>query len=527
MKEQANIYKNAVLRQKKTKEVDIKSSKFIYSHDREFTGITYNCLGIDFKELTEYKQLDIDDAISYIVNKITLLTNEQSGGIGIINIDDILAPYCEEIALDVLVKKIQRLFATLNLPLRNGYEKAYVTFNFGLNTSNSGRKVILAFLKAFESGDLLTKRAFIFPNLVFKIKEGINKSPENKNYDLFLEATKVTSLRMNPTYFNCDNPITDGISASKLGIMGCRTLMGRNIYDEHGAVNRGNIATVSINLPLIANESKNETEFFDKLNNVCNEAKEVLLKKYNLLLENDISNFEFILKNNLFVNSSRAVESESIHEAFKHGSLSLGFLGLFDCISILKKSDMSLEMIKNSLTLAENIMEKMKKLTEEWTETYKLNFSLIAVAGESLCHKFAKNNEVETKDFYTNSFHIPVYIPVSAFEKLEIESLFSRYCNGGSISYIELDAPVLMNKSAIASIILHGIDLGLTYMGINFPLDYCLDCGTTQIFKTNSCSNCSSENIEKIRRVSGYLSTQSSLADGKKQEEKMRVIHKK
>lgn len=529
-KEQANLYNNAatrVLRKEGLSSLEI-LNKNIHNHDSEYTGISYNCLGVSFKEkLIELKKqnnnLDVEDIINYIFNQIIFLTNEQSGGIGILNIDYDLEMFCGDIQLEELIKIIRRFFNNLNLPLRNGYEKAYVTFNLGLSTSEAGRKVSLAFLKAFRLGNLLNNEPFIFPNIVFKLKEGINKNPCDRNYDLFQEAVNVTSLRMNPTYFNCDSLLIKNIDCKKLGIMGCRTLLGNNIYKYDGAQNRGNIATVSINLPSIALNSKNEDDFINKLIETCNESKEILLKKYKYLLNNNVENFSYILKNELFYESKEALEKKDLNICFKHGTLSIGFIGLFDCISNLRKKELNLDFIENSLELAEKILKIMRGLTDLWSKNYKLNFSLIATAGESLCYKFAKNDV--TKEYYTNSFHVPVYIPISPFRKLEIESVFSKYCNGGSISYVEFETPILNNSLAITDILIFAINLGLTYIGINFPLDYCSDCKTTSVFENDSCSCCNGKNITKLRRVSGYLTTKETLRNGKKQEEKARIAH--
>lgn len=466
---------------------------------------------------------DIYDAFDYIFRLITMLTNEQSGGIGFINIDEDLSMFCEEIEEKRLIKIVRRFFKDLNLPLRNGYEKAYVSFNLGLSQSDAGRKACKAFLKAFLKGDLETKEPFIFPNIIFKVKKGINKEEGDRNYDLFIEALEVTSQRMNPTYFNCDSFELRGLDEEKIGIMGCRTLLGRNLYGIDGAVKRGNIATVSINLPRIARKSKNEEEFFYLLEEVCSKAKKLLLKRYNLLLENRVENFNYILKNDLFCGAKEALKFKDLKECFKHGTLSIGFIGLFDAIGYLKKEKIDLEMIENSLDLAEKIMKKMRSLTDIYSKENRLNFSLIATAGESLCYKFAKDDL--TKEYYTNSFHVPVYISISPFRKMEIESMFSKYCNGGSISYVEFETPILNNISAVEDIVKFGINLGEQYIGINFPLDYCKNCHTTSVFKGESCSVCGSKELVKLRRVSGYLSLKETLKNGKKQEEADRIAH--
>lgn len=526
---QANANVNAAYRILKNEEFknQLHEKRYIHIHDKEYTGVSYNCIGIELKEkLNELKEklceLEVDDALNYIFQVIVNLTNDQSGGIGFINIDSDLAEFVGKISEEKLITKIRRLYQNLNLPLRNGYEKAYVSFNLGLDTSENGRKVTRCFLKAFEYGEVLTGLPFVFPNIIFKIKKGINFDFYDKNYDLFLLATKVTGKRMNPTYFNCDSILVRDINEKKVGIMGCRTLVAKNVNGEEGSLKRGNIASISINLPKIAKESNNLDDFYKRLNEVCEKSKDILIQKYEILCRLEINNFKYILENNFYKNSDEAIINNSMEKSFRNGTLSIGFIGLFDCVSYLINEKISLEMIENNLELSKEILKFMRKLTNEWTKKYSLNFSVLATPGEGISGRFCEDEE--TKEFYTNSFHIPVYLDLDTFKKIELESKFVEYCNGGSISYVEFSTPILNNSEAITDVIKYGISNGINYLGINFPLDYCENCKTTGIFE-ESCNCCGSTEIKKLRRVSGYLSYKETLKGGKKAEEKLRKAH--
>lgn len=524
--EQANLFNNASYRVRGNKKIinKLHEEKYIHIHDREYDGVTYNCLGINFKK-QDYSNLSKDEILELNLEKlfeeIVFLTNEQSGGIGYINIDSDLAPIFEEIFIEKGINSVRRLFKRLNLPLRNGYERAYITFNLGLDTSVGGRKVIEIFLRALELGDIETGEPFIFPNIVFKIKKGINFSKEDKNFDMLKLALEVSGKRMNPTYFNCDSIYLENEDSEKLGIMGCRTLLLKNQNGERGAVNRGNIASISINLPKIAKESEDESEFFKRLGEICEECKLVLLEKYRKLCSLNIENFNYIIENKLYL----GYENRNLKDIFSNGTLSIGFIGLYDCISFLKKEKITYKFIVENIELGEKILKYIRDLTESWSEEYCLNFSLLASSGEGISGRFVE--EDDENEFYTNSFHVPVYLDINPFEKLEIEAKYLKYCNGGEISYVEFSTPILINKEAIFDIISYGVKLNHIYMGINFPLDYCLDCKATGIFPDENCSKCGSKNIRRLRRVSGYLSLRENLSKGKRAEEKRRVAHLK
>lgn len=499
--------------------------KYIHIHDSEYSDISYNCLGISYKERLEKfinklnEEFEFEDILNYILKDIITLTNLQSGGIGILNLDLDLEKYIGNLSEKELIKNFRRFFEVLNTDLRKGTEKAYTTFNIGLSTSSQGRMITKSILKAYLAGNIGDSRPFIFPNIVFKLKEGINKKIGDINYDLFELAMIVSSKRMNPTYFNCDAIHVKNIPMDKVGIMGCRTLMAKNKYGDMGGEKRGNIACVTINLPKLAENIKSEDDLFKNLEKYLELSKKSLLERFKLLEKVQIENFKYIIDNEMYLET----EKNQIYEIFKNGSLSIGFIGLFDCISKLKNEEITKQMIYANLELAEKIVSFMKDKIDEYSEIENFNFSLLATSGEGISGRFAENEKI--KKYYTNSYHVPVYIDINPFEKLEIESKFSKYCSGGSISYIEYSAPILYNYKSIEDILNYGLEKGIIYLGINFPLDFCRSCSEVSIFEENACSKCGSNDIIRLRRVSGYLSEKDTLKTGKKEEERERKSH--
>lgn len=498
---------------------------YLHIHDLEYTGISHNCIGINLKTLLEKKfsrfmeNLKTSDLMDEMLEIFLTLSNEQSGGIGIMNIDEDLAPYVENISHEELTSEFRSFFKRLNLNLRKGFEKAYITFNMGLNTENGGRKVTSSMLKAFQEGEPLTGVPFLFPNLVFKIKDGINRKDGDLNYDLLQLAAEVSSTRMNPTYYNCDILEKSHIPSNLQGIMGCRTLLGSNRHGRSGGEFRGNIAALSLNLPKIASESQSREEFFEKLDSLSEISREILMERYRLLCNLSLENFRYIRKNGFYLNS----DSTDTEGMLKNGTLSLGFIGVFDALAKLEKSSIDITFVKNHMGEAEEILKFMRDKTDMWSEKYQVNFSLLASSGEGISGKFAKDDP--ENEFYTNSFHLPVYCNTGIFEKISLESKLSQYCNGGSISYVELSAQASGNPQSILDIVEYGMMSGCTYLGVNFKLDICNCCTHEGSFKDENCPNCTSEDIVKIRRVSGYLSNKDSFKLGKREEELARIAH--
>ena len=280
-------------------------------HDLEYYDITYNCIGISVDDLIGNHSRSFQNMICALHRSIVELTNAQSGGIGFINFDSDIASYISNESDDEIIEVFHEFFLDLNMNTRKGCEKPYVTFNFGLDTSVNGRRV----------GFLLLK-AFIFPNIVFKIKSGINLEKDTVNYDLYQRALSVTAQRMIPTYFNCDSVSNSSYASESIGIMGCRTRVVTNINGKEGSLNRGNVACATLNLVQMAYESNgNMKKFYGLLDENLEAAKELLIHRLNTLSKNEI--FEEYYEKNYYLDS----EKHNAFEMLKNGTLSIGFIG--------------------------------------------------------------------------------------------------------------------------------------------------------------------------------------------------------
>ena len=486
-------------------------------HDLEFYDTTYNCLGLRVSDLIGSSKLSLFTACRRLYREIITLTNEQSGGIGFINFDEDMSYYITNETDEEIAEQIKELFHDLNVYVRKGCEKAYITLNFGLDTTENGRRFNKIMLKQYSLGDSDGK-PFIFPNLVFKMKSAINSEIGSFNYDIFEQSCETTARCMIPTYFNCDSTINENIDPSLIGIMGCRTRVADNLFGNSTSLNRGNIASVTINLIQIALESNNEINVFKhKLSEIMEDSKKLLLNRFNVLCNS--SNLTYLKENALYLNSDKEFNTDM----FKNGTLSIGFIGLWDDLSILVNNEITGDYILSEHNnLAYEIVSFMRNKVDQFLREKNLNFSLLASSAEGVCGNFPKYDKVKyknynhiiDKDYYTNSFHVPVSTDISCFEKIIAESSFHKLCNGGAITYIELNEIPNENVGAIKDLIHFAKNEDCSYFGINFPLDQCCECGYIGEINQN-CPNCSSDKILKLRRVSGYLSDVNNFTNGK------------
>lgn len=501
--------------------------RLIHMHDLEFYDTTYNCIGVNVAKLIGDEEMTFCKAIRRLNRAIISLTNVQAGGIGLLDFDNDMALYVKEESIEELSREFRELYMDLNTYCRKGCEKAYVTFNFGLGYSDKARKVGFAMLKAYESGDEYGK-PFIFPNLVFKMKKSINVAEGTENHNLYLESLASTSRRMVPTYFNCDSLSNEQADPTKIGIMGCRTRVVDNLYGEMSGLNRGNVACVTINLVQIAYQSEGNMDIFlDSLRNVMNDAKESLVYRYNTLLEK--ADFTEVFRLKIY----KDVESRDANLIFRNGTLSIGFIGLWDALSVVHSKEWNyIEKMGEYLEEALQIVRFMRTMVNDYTKESRLNFSLLASAAEGVTGNFAKYDamnkgkgmSVAEKGYYTNSFHIPVSIEADYTEKIRFEGKFHHLCNGGSITYIELEEMPSGNIDAVREIVEYAYNNDCNYIGINFPLDNCCDCDYVGRI-SNKCPICESPNIRRLRRVSGYLAEVNKFVRGKSIELQDRTIH--
>lgn len=503
--------------------------RLCHMHDLEFYDTTYNCIGISAQDLLGDRQYTFKAAIRKLNREIISLTNIQAGGIGFLNFDLDMAKYVSNESIDDLAEELRELFFDLNMYSRKGCEKAYVTFNFGLNPTEEGRKVSFALLKAHSMGDE-SGNPFVFPNMVFKLSKNINVDNGTTNHDLYMAALKSTSKRMVPTYFNCDSESNRNADPNKIGIMGCRTRVVDNVYGEKSGLKRGNVACVTLNLVQMAYSSVGNIEqFIEQIKKAMDDAKESLMCRYRTLMSN--ADFTEVYKRKIY----KDAEHMDANIAFRNGTLSIGFIGLWDALSVIfNRKWNQISDMEEYLDDAFHIIYVMREITDSYIKETGMNFSLLASAAEGVSGNFAsydaehlgKGMDVAEKGYYSNSFHVPVNVEADFVEKIQFEGRFHHLCNGGSITYIELEEMPEGNIEAVREIVEFAYENDCNYIGLNFPMDNCNECGFVGRI-TCSCPKCESTNIRRLRRVSGYLAEVDRFVKGKRFELLDRLYHDK
>lgn len=451
---------------------------------------------------------------------VCTVQHRQSGGVGSANFDREMAEALVAAGVEptrenamAFGEQATLLFTWLSTQrLRYARENFYVTLNMGLDTSAWGRIVTHESIAAFAALPVDYTR----PNLVFKVKADINGREGAPNYDLFLEACDCTTKKMVPTYLLLDAEPNRECDPFKINIMGCRTRVYANRNGDVGSVGRGNIAALSLNLPRVALETRELPKFFSLLRERMDAAKRVLLLRAEALKKSPFA---------MEMAESGVWAAKNVEEMCRQGTYSIGFIGLAETIEILGGGNVASDA--KARELGRRILAFMRGETDKYTAATGLNFSLLASAGEGISGRFPKMDAERfpeagcwKKGFYTNSFHMPVDSGASVFDKLAFEGPFHRYANGGSISYVELREAPIGNPECVADIVLDATAQGVSYLGVNYPLDVCNECGTRGTF--DACPHCGSKNIKRIRRVSGYLETLDEFSVGKKAEERNR-----
>ena len=512
-------------------------------HDLDYYGKTLNCLQIDLKRLlkegfnTGYGYIRPPRRITSAVAQAAIILqsnqNDMFGGQSFPHFDktmaDIIRNMKETPGEDEIFQAMEGLVYNLNtMHSRAGAQVPFSSINLGTDTTKEGCMVTRAILKAFEKG-LGRGESPIFPNLVFRLKKGINFEPQDPNYDLFKQAIKVTSKRMNPTFSFMDSSVNKPY-ADEVSYMGCRTRTIGNRHGEEISIGRGNIAPVTLNLPRLALDTKNENLFFVEMDRLLRLAVQQLVHRFEVIGNLRVKDLPFLMGQRLYMGSETLEPDDNIREAVKHGTLAIGFIGLAETLILLMNKHHGED--KEALTIGLKIIEHMRKRVDQFAEEYDLNMVLYATPAEGLSGRFiALDKEkygiisgVTDKEYYTNSYHVPVNYEISLFDKLTIEGKFHKYCNAGHISYVELPSPPLHNGSAVEKIIRHMSDSDIGYGGINFPIDECRFCGFSNIIP-NKCPECGSLSIRRIRRITGYLSTEDRFNFAKSAELKARKTH--
>ncbi|MDE6775408.1 MAG: anaerobic ribonucleoside triphosphate reductase, partial [Ruminococcus sp.] len=367
---------------------------------------------------------------------------------------------------------------------RAGAQTPFSSINYGTDTSPEGRMVIKNVLLAQEAG-LGNGETPIFPIHIFKVKEGINYNVDDPNYDLFKLACRVSAKRLFPNFSFIDAPFNlqyyeSGNPDTEIAYMGCRTRVIGNNYDKSKEIvtGRGNLSFTSINLPRIAIESNHNVGlFFDKLEEMMDLAIEQLIHRYHIQAQKRVRNFPFLMGQGIWIDSDKLSPDDTIGEILKHGTLSVGFIGLAETLKALIGKHHGEDEDARELGL--EIITAMRTRLDIESKRTGLNFSLLATPAEGLSGRFVRMDAkkygiiegVTDRDYYTNSFHVPVYYPISAFEKIQIEAPYHELTNAGHISYIELDGNPLENLGALEKIVRCMKESGMGYGAINHPVD--------------------------------------------------------
>ena len=427
---------------------------------------------------------------------------------------------------------------------RAGAQVPFSSINYGTDTSPEGRLVMESVMLATEAG-LGNGETPIFPIQIFKVKEGVNYNPEDPNYDLFKLACKVSAKRLFPNFSFLDAPFNKqyyvaGRPETECAYMGCRTRVIGNVYDPTREIvyGRGNLSFTSINLPRLAIKAKGDVDlFFELLDHMIDLAMGQLMERFKIQSQKKVRNFPFLMGQGIWLDSEKLGPDDTIEEVIKHGTLTVGFIGLAECLKALIGVHHGESAEAQNLGL--EIIGYMRKRMDEQARKTGLNWSVIATPAEGLSGRFVRIDRekygsipgVTDRDYYTNSFHIPVYYPSNAFEKIRLEAPYHELTNGGHISYIELDGDPLKNLDAFEKVVRCMKENGIGYGSINHPVDRDPCCGYTGIID-NECPQCHRKEgegdvgFERIRRITGYLvGTMDHWNNAKAAEEKDRVKH--
>ena len=425
---------------------------------------------------------------------------------------------------------------------RAGAQIPFSSINYGTDTSPEGRLVSKNLLLATEAG-LGNGETPIFPIHIFKVKEGINYNSEDPNYDLFKLACRVSAKRLFPNFSFMDAPYNlkyykPGHPETEIAYMGCRTRVIGNSYDPSKEIiyGRGNLSFTTVNLPRIALRSnKNINIFFEELDKKIDLVIDQLYERYKIQAAKKVKNFPFLMGQGVWIGSKNLGWDDEIGEVLKHGTLTMGFIGLAECLKALTGNHHGESESAQNLGL--EIIGYMRKRMDMASKKYGLNYTLIATPAEGTSGRFVKYDKkaygeiegVTDREYYTNSFHVPVYHKINAIEKIRLEAPYHELTNAGHITYVELDGDPSQNLEAFEKVIRAMKESGIGYGSINHPVDRDPVCGYTGIIG-DTCPKCGREeddrHFERIRRITGYLvGTLERFNDAKKAEVRDRVKH--
>lgn len=427
---------------------------------------------------------------------------------------------------------------------RAGAQTPFSSINYGMDTSTEGRMVMKNMLLVTEAG-LGNGETAIFPIQIFRVKDGVNFNPGEPNYDLFKLSCRVSAKRLFPNFSFQDAPFNlqyykEGHPETEIAYMGCRTRVIGNVNDPEREITygRGNLSFTSINLPRIAIlANKNIDWFFSELDRKIDLVVEQLLERFEIQAKKKVHNYPFLMGEGVWIDSEKLNYDDEVREVLKHGTLSVGFIGLAEALKALLGVHHGESEIAQNLGL--DIIGHMRKRMDDLSAETHLNFSLLATPAEGLSGRFVRMDRerfgsiegVTDREYYTNSFHIPVYYPISAYKKIQLEAPYHELTNAGHITYIELDGDPSTNLDAFEKVIRYMKAQGIGYGSINHPVDRDPVCGYNGIIG-DTCPKCGRSetdgeySFQRIRRITGYLvGTLDRFNNAKRAEVRDRVKH--
>lgn len=540
----------------------------LYYHDLDSYNLTTNCLHIPTREMLERgfntgygtinkpKRIESAAELSCILLQST--QNDMFGGQSHPDFDNDMGVFVEptrqeirkefieygidgdkleELTEKKLKKQVhqamQGIVYNLNtMHSRAGSQVPFSSVNIGVPNNKDSAMICEIFLLEYEKG-LGKGEQPIFPNIIFRVKDGVNREENDPYYYLYKLACRVASKRMNPTFMNLDADFNKTYYDKGIipATMGCRTYVISNVNGEPGTKGRGNIAPATVNLPRLGLLAKgNEDKFFELLNNRLELAKEALMHRYGILKNLKVKDLPFVAGQGLMKGSENLGPDDSIEPILKQGTWSIGFIGLAETlVALIGKHHGQDEKSRN---LGVKIIKYIRDFTDKLTEETRLNWSTYATPAEGLSGKFILQDRkvfgeikgVTDKEYYTNSYHVPVGYPISIKDKIDIEAPYHKLCNAGHITYIEVDDRP--SEEAIMDILNYAYrSTNISYIGINFHIRYCRSCGTYLQSGDVKCPQCGGNDIQGISRVTGYLSLDERFGPGKHAERKDRLTH--
>ena len=556
---------------------------YIHIHDLDFYGWTTTCTQIELRKLfkggfntghghlREPKSIGSYAALAAIA--IQSNQNDQHGGQSIVDFDYAMGDgvrltyerylreafeirsaltsridyvWQEEYALKKTIRDtyqaMEGLIHNLNtMHSRAGAQVPFSSINYGMDTRWEGRLAIEQLLLATEAG-LGNGETPIFPIQIFRVKEGVNYNPGDPNYDLFKLAIKVSAKRLFPNFAFIDAPFNlqyykPGHPETEVAYMGCRTRVMGNVCGEETAPGRGNLSFTSINLPRLAIEAEGDKEYFyERLDRTLMLVRKQLLDRYQVQCSRTARNFPFLMGEGVWRGSEALKAEDPVGKVLDEGTLSIGFIGLAETLKALCGAHHGESEEAQALGL--KIVGYIRDFCDRSSKEYGLNFTCLATPAESLSGRFVRLDRekygviegVTDREYYTNSFHVPVYFPISAFKKIQIEAPYHALTNAGHISYVEMDGDASQNLEAFEKIVRCMKESGIGYGSINHPVDRDPVCGYNGIIG-DTCPGCGRKEtpdqpFERVRRITGYLvGTLDKWNDAKRAEERDRVKH--